>query len=100
VKAPHRGVFWEEKPDGLCFTIPSANHATKKTAKSAVAEADVQAALDDLKRMPLWRDYGSWYPTDVLISQSGVLVRTPVPTTPAKPGAGEPVPQRADPARR
>ena len=97
IKAPRRGGFWQEKPDGLCFPIPPGFHAEKKAARSAVAEADVQAALDDLKRLPVWRGYGSWYPSDVLLSQAGALVRTPVkrpPETPgpAKPASGQPGP--------
>jgi hypothetical protein len=56
-----------------------------------VAEGDVQEALDDLKRMPLWRKYGSWYPNDVLIAQSKPLVRTPAPAGPQAPkGQGAP----------
>jgi hypothetical protein len=99
VRSPRRGIFWQEKPDGLCFEIPSGNHAAQKTAASPAAEADVQAALDDLKRLPVWRGYASWYPSDVLLSQSGVLERTRVPTTPEKAPRG-PVDQRSDPTRR
>jgi hypothetical protein len=88
VRSPARGMFLETTPDGLCFNIPSAAHAERKPAKSPVAEADVQDALDDLRRMPLWRKYGSWYPTDVLLSQSGKLERTPVPGRTAPPGEG------------
>ncbi len=79
------GAYWEQNPDGLCFKIPSAKHAEKVAAKNPVSQADVQAALDDLKRMPLWRGYGSWYPTDVLLARSGRLERTPVPSDATKP---------------
>jgi hypothetical protein len=92
VRSPQRGVFWEQKPDGLCFQIPSAAYADKKPARSPATEADVQAALDDLKRLPLWRKYGSWYPTEVLLSQAGKLQRTPVPAgaAPGQPGTEPP----------
>jgi hypothetical protein len=88
VRSPRKGVFWAQNPDGLCFRIPSGAYADKKGARSPVAEADVQEALEDLERMPLWRKYGSWYPTDVLQAESGPLKRKPVRG--AKPGANEP----------
>jgi len=100
VQAPRNGVFWQEKPDGVCFAIPPGYHAEKKAARSPVDEADVQAALDDLARMPLWRESGSWYPTDVLLSQSGVLEHTPVKPAPEKAGSVRPVDQRSEPTRR
>ncbi|HEY0706510.1 MAG TPA: hypothetical protein VGG33_06930 [Polyangia bacterium] len=78
-RTPGRGGFWEARPEGLCFPIPSAAHAEKRPADAPVGEADVQAALDDLERMPLWRKPTNWYPTDALVSRSGVLKRKPVP---------------------
>jgi hypothetical protein len=100
VKAPRRGVFWQELPDGVCYPIPPGDHAAKKPSSVPVDEGDVQAALDDLSRMPLWREPGSWYSTDVLLSQSGVLTPTKVKPAPEKPGADRPVDQRRDPMQR
>jgi hypothetical protein len=97
VRAPRQGVFWQEKPDGLCFAIPPGDHASAKTAASPVSEVDVQMALDDLRRLPMWRGYASWYPQDVLLSQSGVLERTPVPSVPDQPGPGGRGDQRRNP---
>jgi hypothetical protein len=95
-RAPWRGPYWEARPEGLCFPIPSGKYAEKRAADSPAAEADVQAALDDLARMPLWRKPTSWYPTDALVSRSGVLKRTPVPAEPASRQGGQG--GRAEPA--
>jgi hypothetical protein len=110
VRAPRRGTSWQQLHDGLCFAIPPGTHAAKKAAQSPVDEGDVQAALDDLKRLPLWRDYGSWYPTEVLVAESGILEHTPVKSgseksgslrpAASRPGTDQPVDQRQDPARR
>jgi hypothetical protein len=100
VKAPRRGVFWQERPDGVCFPIPPGTHAEKTPARSPIDEADVQAALDDLARMPLWREPGSWYSTDVLLSQSGVLERTKIKPAREKASTTQPVDQRQDPMHR
>lgn len=83
VRERRRRPFWPEEAQGLCFRIPPAHAADDKPQSTPVPEPQIRATLEDLKRIPIFRSFPSYYPAAVVEQEAAKTKK------PGQPGTGK-----------
>jgi hypothetical protein len=91
-----------ELPQGTCFPVPDAARADERPRRLPVARAEIQALLDDLARVDIFRRHAAWLPRDVVDAEAAKRPRrrTPVERERGKDLPDSPVPTITAPGSR